>query len=412
MPSFSYKAVNKAGRNTKGILEADNETHAVKIIRQKKLYPVKVQKLGDQSRKQNVFPDRKNIASSFVFQRVSKSTVASTIKQLSTLLNAGLPLETCLSTLIEQGGKSPMRSVLSQVRDSIREGAGLAAAFAEFPNIFSPTFVTMIKAAETSGTLEIVMERLAEHAEQQVTFNRKLQSTLAYPILMLLVGAGVVTFLLVFVVPKVTQIFMDLNRALPLPTQLLLTVSDFLHDNWLYLAAVIAISVFSFKLFITTSKGKHLHHTQTLKIPLTGTFLRLLIIGRVCRTLGMLLKNGVSLIEALTIVRNVAGNIVVEQTMDAMSKGVQEGKTLAGIMQHSFIFPSSATQMVAAGEKSGQLAQMLLVIADDCDAQVNTKLQILTSLMEPVLILLLGGIVGFIVMAIILPIFEISSLVG
>ena len=409
MPTYQYKAVNKSGRNTKGVIEADSDSHAARKLRNKGLYPLNIVSLGTKPARTK---QSTNFAFPKLFQRIPKSVIASTIRQLATLLNAGLPLEVCLNTMIEQGGKSPMRSVLSQVRDKIREGAGLAAAFADFPHIFNPTFITMIKAAESSGTLEIVMERLAEHAEQQIALNRKVQGTLAYPVLMLIVGISVVIFLLTFVIPKVTQIFLDLDRALPTPTQILLTVSDTLRYNWMYIASTIGVLVATFKRFIKTPRGKKLHHAQILHVPIAGNLIRLLVVGRVCRTLGMLLKNGVTLVESLEIVRNVAGNVVLEQNIVDMNKGVQEGKSLAEFMGQSSIFPTTAVQMVAAGEKSGQLAHMLLVVADDCDNQVNTKLQMLTSLMEPVMILILGGLVGFVVMAIILPIFEMSSLVG
>lgn len=412
MPSFKYKAVNASGRNTKGVIEADNNTHAAKKLRSNGLYPLEIIKFGRSSTKNTKTNASPNFDISRFFQRIPKSTVASTIRQLATLLNAGLPLEVCLNTMIEQGGKSPMRSVLSQVRDKIREGSGLAVAFSEFPHIFTPTFITMVKAAEASGTLEIVMERLADHAEQQIALSRKVQGTLAYPILMLIVGVGVVIFLLTFVIPKVTQIFLDLDRALPTPTQILLTVSDTLRYNWMYIAATVGLFTLSFRRFIKTPKGKKLHHAQILHVPILGNLLRMMVVGRVCRTLGMLLKNGVSLVEALNIVRNVAGNVILEQNIVDMNKGVQEGKSLTEFMKHSPVFPTTAVQMVAAGEKSGQLAHMLLVVADDCDNQVNAKLQMLTSLMEPVMILVLGGLVGFVVMAIILPIFEMSSLVG
>ncbi|MEZ0576920.1 type II secretion system F family protein, partial [Halodesulfovibrio aestuarii] len=403
MPSFTYKAVNASGRNTKGIIEADNENHAAKKLRSKGLYPLDVTSFGRKATKSKKQTSLFNVDTSRFFQRIPKSTVASTIRQLATLLNAGLPLEVCLNTMIEQGGKSPMRSVLSQIRDKIREGSGLAIAFSEFPHIFTPTFITMVRAAEASGTLEIVMERLADHAEQQIALNRKIQGTLAYPTLMLIVGIGVVIFLLTFVIPKVTQIFLDLDRALPTPTQILLLVSDTLRNNWISIAATLGLFIISFRRFIKTPKGQQLHHAQVLRVPVLGSLLRIMVVGRVCRTLGMLLKNGVSLVESLNIVRNVAGNVILEQNIVDMNKGVQEGKSLAEFMRKSSVFPITAVQMVAAGEKSGQLAHMLLVVADDCDNQVNAKLQLLTSLMEPIMILLLGGLVGFVVMAIILP---------
>ncbi|MCT4627381.1 type II secretion system F family protein [Halodesulfovibrio sp.] len=414
MSSYRYKAVDKAGKNTKGVIDADNATQAAKLLRDKGMYPLNVEALGSSpTSKSKEKKSKFSIDFSSLFQqRIPKSTVASTIRQLSTLLNAGLELDESLSTMIDQGGKSPMRSVLSQIRDRIREGSDLAAAFAEYPHVFNPTFITMIKAAESSGTLGIVMERLAEHAEQQLALTRKVQGTLAYPILMFIVGIAVVVFLLAFVIPKVTQIFIDLDRALPTPTQLLLNVSAALRYNWMYIVGGITIFMISIKQFIKTPRGKIMHHTHILRVPILGSLLQMLVIARVCRTLGMLLKNGVSLVKALDIVKNVAGNVVLEKNISDMNKGVQEGKSLAEFMRNSPIFPTSAVQMVAAGEKSGQLSRMLLVVADDCDNQVNAKLQIITSLMEPVMILLLGGMVGFVVMAIILPIFEMSSLVG
>lgn len=405
MPTYRYKAVSKTGRNTKGIIEADNESHAARELRNRGVYPVGIFSLGATHVKTNfAFPK--------LFRRIPKSIFASTIRQLATLLNAGLPLEICLNTMIEQSENSPMRSILSQVRDKIREGAGLATAFADFPHIFSPTFLSMIKAAESAGTLESVMERLANHAEQQIALSRKVQGALAYPALMLIVGISVVVFLLTFVLPKVTQIFLDLDRALPTPTQILLNISDMLRYNWMYLVSTAGVLCVTFNHFIKTSYGKKLHHSQVLHIPVAGNLIRLLIVGRACRTLGMLLKNGVPLVESLSIVRNVTGNVILEQSIVDMNKGVQEGKSLAEFMKQSSVFPTTAVQMVAAGEKSGQLSQMLLIVANDCDNQVTTKLQMLTSLMEPVMILILGALVGFIVLAIILPIFEMSSLVG
>ncbi|MCG8530661.1 MAG: type II secretion system F family protein [Desulfovibrionales bacterium] len=419
MATYRYKAMDAAGKNSKGIIEADSEQQAARKVRGQGLYPLSVESLGSAVSKETSVARGtvKNVGTfSFLLPkarvRVSKSVVASTIRQLSTLLNAGLPLDVCLSTMIEQGGKSAIRSVLSQIRDRIREGADLAAAFGEFPHIFSPTFITMIRAGETSGTLEIVMERLAEHAEQQIALSRKVQGTMAYPVLMLIVGISVVVFLLTFVIPKVTQIFVDLDRALPTATQMLLFVSNGLRNNWMYIVTTLALTIVFAKRYVQTEQGQTVYHTYILRVPLIGGLIRLLVVGRMCRTLGMLLKNGVSLVKALEIVRNVAGNVVLEKNIYDMNKGVQEGRSLAEFMRQSPVFSTSAVQMVAAGEKSGQLAHMLLVVADDCENQVNSKLQVLTSLMEPVMILILGGLVGFVVMAMILPIFEMSSLVG
>lgn len=294
----------------------------------------------------------------------------------------------------------------------MREGSDLASALAEHPQIFDSTVITMIMAAESSGSLGIVMESLADHAEQQLALSRKIKSTLAYPIFMLVVGITVVIFLLTFVIPKVTQIFTDLDHALPTPTLILLTISTALQQYWIYLTSVLAILSLGIKKYVKTHHGKKLYHTCLLHIPFLGSLHQQFAVARLCRTLGMLLNHGVSLVTGLHIVQNIAGNIILEQQIKEMNDGVQEGKSLAEFMHSSIFFPASAAQLVAAGEKSGQLSHMLLVVAADCDNQINTKLQLITSLIEPIMILLLGSIVGVVVMAIILPIFEMSSLVG
>ncbi|SIO13106.1 general secretion pathway protein F [Halodesulfovibrio marinisediminis DSM 17456] len=413
MPTYKYNAADCIGKTTKGIIDANTPAHAAKQLRDSGLYPLKIISLNSTPvPNQHAVPIKRLFTRPGCFNRIPKSTVASILRQLATLLNAGLELEESLQTILEQEGKAPMRTIISQLRDRIREGADLATALVEHPKVFDSTIITMVKAAESSGTLGLVMERLAEHTEQQLTLTRKIQSTLAYPILMLFVGIAVVIFLLTFVIPKVTQIFIDLDHTLPTPTLILLATSAGLQQYWLYILCGIAVVSFGLKRFLTTHYGRMLHHTYILRVPILGSLLRQLAVAKVCRTLGMLVKNGVSLVTALNIVQNVTENVVLEQCIREMNKGVQEGKNLADFMRHSIFFPASATQMVAAGEKSGQLSHMLLVVADDCDNQIKAKLQLITSLIEPIMILLLGGIVGFVVMAIILPIFEMSSLVG
>ena len=333
-------------------------------------------------------------------------------RQLATLLHAGLPLDEALASICAHDDASRMQGIVSRLRDRIMAGGDLADGLAEFPNVFSSTFVTMVRAGEASGTLELVIERFAEHIEQQVALVRKVQATLAYPILMLFVGIGVVIFLLTFVIPKVTQIFSDMGRALPVPTQILLAVSDGIRSGWwiiLLLVLSIMIGVWRMR---RTEGGKRYAHRLLLRLPGIAGIYRPLIVGHMTRTLGMLLKNGVTLLKALHIVKSVADNKLMAQAVQNMIDGVQAGRDLSEFMNDPLVFPPLSRQMVAAGERSGQLGEMLLWVANDSENRVASRLQVVTSLMEPVMILLLGGIVGFVVIAIILPIFEMSTLAG
>ena len=411
MPSYKYKAINATGRTVSGVLEAESPSLAGESLKARGFTPLDVVVMARARRTAGFWGAVKALADS-LRRRVPASVVAGTVRQLATLLGAGLPLDTSLATMIGRGRGGPMQQVLAQVRDHVREGGELAAAFEEHPRLFGQTFVTMVRAGEASGSLDIVMERLAEHQEQQLAMSRKIRATLAYPGFMLAVGVGVVGFLLAFVIPKITQIFVDMDRALPLPTQLLIAMSDGLRSYWPLLLAALAGVVLVLWRFFRTSGGRRLLHKTLLRLPLVGRVARLMAVGRVCKTLGLLLKNEVSLVPALRIVRSVAGNVQLEDVMDRMHQGVQEGKSLWEFMEAAPIFPETAVQMVSAGERSGNLSRMLLVVARDCENQVESMLQILTSLLEPVMILVMSVLVGFVVMAIILPIFEMSNLVG
>lgn len=283
---------------------------------------------------------------------------------------------------------------------------------AEFPQFFSQTFVTMIRAGEEAGTLELVIERYADHMEQQVALKRKIQSALAYPVFMLFVGTAIIIFLLVYVIPQVTGIFADMGKILPLPTRILLGISQFVRSFWWIIALLAAGFAFLFYRLKKSRRGKLLWHGLLLKLPLVAETYRYVLVSQLTRTLGMLLKNGVTLLKALKIVHSITDNVIMTRSVQNMIDGVQEGHDISAYMNEEKLFPGIARNMVAAGEKSGNLSDMLLWVADDCENAVANKIQILTSLLEPIMILILGGFVGFVVIAIMLPIFEMSSLAG
>ena len=415
MANFSYKAAAKAGKIVQGTLEADSKRHAVAALRARGLTPLEISASSSEA----ATPRAKGRFLTALREKlhpVPRAAVAGMARQLAVLLHAGLPLDEALSSLCadggESGGNARLRHIMARLRDRIREGGDLADGLAEFPSVFSSTFVTMVRAGEASGTLELVIERYADHMDKQVALVRKVQSTLAYPVFMLVVGLAIVFFLLVFVIPKVTQIFTDLDRALPVPTQILITISDVLRGGWWILLPALGGAGLLLWQYGRTKRGKRRLHRLWLRMPGVRSLMRPLLLGHMTRTLGMLLKNGVPLLKALHIVRSISDNTLLAESVDAMIDGVQAGRELSSFMTEPLLFPPLARRMVAAGERSGRLAEMLLWVAEDSDNLVASRLQMLTALLEPVMILVLGGLVGFVVIAIILPIFEMSSLVS
>lgn len=410
MPVFKYKAALKNGKTKKGILDAASKSQAARKLRDEGMYPIDIVKSKSNAPAQSQSSSKLSLR---FLRKVPRDAIASTIRQLATLLKADLPLDKALDAIVKGESKqTELQRIVSEVRETIREGGDLAGAFAKYPHVFNTTFVTMIRAGESSGTLDIVMERLADHIDQQLALRRKVQATLAYPVLMMVVGICVVIFLLSFVVPKVTEIFFDMERALPVPTQILITASDLVRKSWAILLLTFLIAGYSLFRFTKTERGRAIFDATLLRVPVLGDVIRQLSVGRFAKTLGMLLKNGVSLVGSLEITKSVAGNTVMKEVVEQIHHDVQEGKPLTGPMESSTIFEHAAVQMIAAGEQSGRLDEMLLIVSNDSENKVNTKLQMLTSLMEPIMILLLGGMVGFVVMAIMLPIFEMSNLVG
>lgn len=405
MAVFEYTAIDGSGKTCKGIIDAESRKGARQKLRNKKLYPTAVA----ESRIEKNNKKRKKF--NFNLQRINRAEFVYAIRQLATLLSAGLPLMQALTAVLEQIKNKPLHRIFSQVRERVKEGSSLAQAFEEHPNVFPSEFTAMINAGESSGTLEMVLERLAEFAEQQMALRRKVQATLAYPLLMLVVGLAVVFFLMSYVVPKVTQIFLDLDQALPVPTIMLIKVSHFFQAYWWILLLTLILFLFALQRYAQTSKGKAYYDRLLLSIPFIGEIIKNISISRFTRTLGTLLKNEVPLLTSLDIVRTVVANHVLAQAITKIKLQVSEGQNLVTPMSKSNIFPSTVVQMTAAGEQSGNLAEMLLMIAENFDNDVTNRLTVLTSLMEPVMILVLGTLVGFVVLAILLPIFEMSHLV-
>ncbi|MCF8037760.1 MAG: type II secretion system inner membrane protein GspF [Desulfohalobiaceae bacterium] len=406
MPVYEYTALDPKGREKKGEVNAETSRLALEKLRGRNLYPSHIQIVTSPGSKAS----QKKPKFSFL-SRVNQGELVVVIRQLATLLSAGLPLAVCLDSVLEQARKGSLHRVFVQIRERVNSGTSLSAAFEEQGQVFPAFFAAMVKAGESSGTLELVLERLAEFSEQQQELKRKLQSSLAYPVLILLVSLGVIFFLMSYVVPKVSQIFLDFEQALPLPTLVLIQISDLLHHYWWLFPIAIVAAWVVFKRIQATPRGKLFLDRRVLQLPLIGPIVHSIVIGRFSHTLGTLLKNEVTLLQSLQIVRNVTGNTVLQQNVDSVINEVSQGSSVAKTMQKGEIFPATMIQLVAAGEKSGQLDTMFLKVAQTSEEYVTNKLAMLTSLLEPVMILVLGGIVGFVVLAVLLPIFDMSQLV-
>jgi general secretion pathway protein F len=326
-------------------------------------------------------------------------------------MEAGIPLVSSLSALIEQLGHPALRKMITQIREKVREGSSLADALSLYPQTFSSLFIGMVRAGEMSGTLALTLGRWADFSEHQVALRQRIRAALTYPIFMFVIGLGVLFFLMTFVVPTVTKIFSDLGQALPLPTLLLISLSNFMSRFWWALLSILIVLGLWLRRTLRTESGALIWDRSKLKLPLVGNLHRKLAISRWSRTLGTLLHGGLPLLQALEISQGVVGNRVLSQALAQARESIREGEEMTQSLRQSALFPSMLLEMVYVGEKSGELAKMLEKVALTLENEVETDLRSLMSLLEPVMILVMGVAVGFIALSILLPILEMSQIV-
>jgi len=330
-------------------------------------------------------------------------------RQLATLLHAGLPLVPALSALVEQLQGDPLAEIMEQVAGSVNAGSSLSAALGKHPNVFSPLFVNMVAAGETSGTLEEVLFRLAEMLAKRVHLAGKVKSAIAYPLMMTVVAAGVVVFLLSFVVPSITQIFLEMNRPLPWPTRLLISTSTFIRTYLVLILIAVCAALLAIRTGYRTKEGRLFADRSKLKLPLFGKLFLKLEIARLTRTLGVLLASGIPILRALEIAKGVVQNSFIADALDSIKHLVGRGDNIANSIKKTGLFPPIVFHIIATGQISGNLEDGLINIADMYDGEVEMTTKTLTSLLEPAILLAMGAVVGFIVLAILLPIFEINQ---
>lgn len=407
MPVYEYTALSRKGKKRKGIIDADSRSSARKKIKQEGNYPVDIRETSSRagSKKNQAFHNP------LFTGRIKQQDIHVATRQLSTLLGAGIPLVQALNGLIEQTTNPNLQTVIAQIKDSVNEGNTLTSALSEHPRLFSKIYVNMVQAGEASGSLDIVLERLAEFGENQQALKGRITAALIYPIFMALVGVGVLFMLITFIVPSITKVFEGTQQALPLPTIFLINLSSLLANYWWLLFIIFTAAAIAARYALNHPVGRRLWDRMRLTLPGISDLNIKIASARFARTLSSLLHAGVPLFTALAIVKNILNNTILTETLEEAAIELEKGLSLSTILKESRWFTPMLVQMIAVGEQSGELEKMLEKAAESYEKEIEAKILALTSMIEPVMILTMGLMVSFIVISILLPIFEMNQLI-
>ncbi len=419
MAVYEYKGLTTEGRSVSGIVDADNPKTARFKLRKSGIFPVEV--LESHQAGSATAPSHPAVAipppaggrllRDMLAERVTIQELAVVTRQMATLLGAGLPLLEVLSALGDQVEKKLLKWTIAQVREQVKEGRSLADALAMHPRIFSPVYIQMIRVGEVSGTLDQILLYLAQFLERQGQLRSRVLSSMAYPIFMLVISALVLVFLLNFVVPRVLSVFSDVHQVLPLPTRILINITWLLQGYWWLFLVLMFLGGLVLRQYLSTPAGREKYDGWKLKAPIVGKLVKLIALSRFADTLSILLKGGVPLLQAFEIVKKVVNNRVLEKALESARENIREGESIAEPLRRSGVFPPLVTRMIAVGEASAELERMLQKVAEAYQNEVDITLGTLMSLLAPLMILVMGLVVLFIVMAILLPILEMSQLV-
>lgn len=398
MGAYQYQALKVNGNISKGVIEADSERHARQLLREQGLIPTQVQTLTQQ-----------RAASSK--SKVSAADLALLTRQLATLLAAGIPVEESLRGVSEQTEKDKVRELIIGVRSKVLEGYGLAQAMAQYPNAFPELYRATVGSGEQTGRLDVVLEKLADYTEKQQQTRQKVQQALIYPLLMIIVSTAIISFLLTFVVPKIIDVFTESGQTLPPMTQLLINLSQFIKSYGLYSLVTIIVALIGFKKSLSNIKIKTAWHQFMLKLPIVSYLVKTINVARYIHTFGILFAAGVSVLETMRVSSSLVTNIVMRQAFDLATLRVREGSGISEALKETKFISPMAIHLIASGEKSGQLSDMMERSASHLDNEVNRLIETSLTLLEPMVILLMGAVVLFIVLATLLPIFSMEQLV-
>ncbi len=420
---FQYRAVDKTGGKKEGTIEAKDATDAVNRIKNLGYYPTHItesKKPIRKEREEKRTTGRKKKSALTGYLKIpflgigtvkSKEVVLFT-RQLSTLIDADLPLVRSLIVLRDQLKPCAMKDVITQLAKDVESGSTLSESMSRFPRVFSKLYLNMIRAGEVGGVLEVVLERLADFSEKSQRLASRIRSALAYPAFVVLIALSVLAFLITFIVPRFMEIFTELGSELPVLTMMLLNLSSLFKSKWYIGIGIIVGLVLGFKLLYRNQKAKIFVDNFKLKVPVVGLLIRKVSVARFTRTLGTLISSGVPILQALNITRDTAGNEVIARAIMRVHDSIKEGESIAKPLQASGVFPLMVVNMIDVGEETGSLDNMLIKIADTYDEEIDTTVSALTSLLEPLLIVFMGVIVGFIVVAMFLPLVSLMGALG
>lgn len=407
MPIFEYRGLTKAGKNTSGVVDAENLRAARVKLKKDGVFVVDIK---DKKKASAAGAGKKKPA---MGKKVGVKDISLMTRQLATLIKANIPLVDALTAVAEQVENPVLSEAISDCKNMVNEGAPLHKSLAKYPNIFNNIYVSMCEAGEMSGTLDTILMRLAEFTEAQNELRSKVKGALTYPVVMLVVTLGLLVFLFVFVIPKIVTVFESApNLKLPWLTEVIISLSGVLVNYW-YVLIVLGILIWLiFTNWKKTPAGKTQWDAISLKLPLFGEMNRMVSVSRFTRTLATLLTGGVPMLTALQIVRNVVDNDIIAKAVDEARSNISEGEGIAGPLKRSGQFPPIVIHMVTIGEKTGELENMLLQVSDAFEFQVKSKVETMTSLMGPVVLVVMGLAVGIIVFAVMVPMFEITNIAG
>ena len=400
MPNFVWKGRNRTGLIQEGVLAADSKDIALASLRRQNIVVTGIRERG------------KEISLTKVGRKVPPKTLAVFTRQFSVMIDAGLPLVQCLEILATQQEHKNFQKILLQVRQDVEAGSTLADAMRRHPKAFNSLFVNMVAAGEAGGILDTILQRLSVYIEKAVKLSSQVKSALIYPVAVICIAAIVVAVILLKVIPTFAALFTSLGAELPFPTRMVILASNFLARYFIFFIIGIAAAIFAFQRYYATYRGRRVVDGAVLKLPVLGMIMRKIAVARFCRTLATLTSSGVPILEALDITARTAGNAIVEDAIQDVRKNVEGGKTIVEPLRDSGIFPNMVVQMIGVGEQTGALDQMLNKIGDFYEDEVDAAVAGLVKLLEPVMIFILGTLIGGIVIAMYLPMFTLINKIG
>ena len=402
MPDYVWRGVNRKGKKKKGEMEADSENFVRLTLRRQGIEPTKIK-----PKPKDLFENVK-----FLQPKVTEKDIVVMTRQFATMIDAGLPLVQCLEILFSQQENKTFKRILKNIKEDVEEGSTFADALKQHPEVFDDLFVNLVAAGEIGGILDIILNRLAAYIEKAAKLKKKVKGAMTYPIVVMVIAVLVVAVILIFVIPVFQSMFADFGKALPVPTQIVVAMSHFVKNYILYIIVGFVLLIFAFRRFYKTEKGRALVDKVVLEIPVFGMLLRKVAVAKFTRTLGTMISSGVPILDSLDIVAATAGNMTIEEAIRETRQSISEGRTIAEPLADSEVFPSMVVQMISVGEATGALDTMLGKIADFYDDEVDAAVDALTAMLEPFMMVFLGGTIGGLVVSMYLPIFQMAGAMG